>query len=85
MLFLDLPLEILPEIFSHIVNTQHLAFLCLVNNSFRKFAVNELYERISISYTRDKRGQTKACVRSFILDNILSHLTGRKTLRYAFA
>ena len=32
---MDLPLEILPEIFSHIVMPRHLASLYLVNNAFR--------------------------------------------------
>ncbi|KAF8816309.1 hypothetical protein BYT27DRAFT_7184152 [Phlegmacium glaucopus] len=58
MLFLDLPLEILPEILSHIVKTQHLASLCLVNSAFRTFAVSQLYEKVSI-YSWHKEGKTK--------------------------
>jgi len=63
MLFLDLPLEILPEIFSHITKPQHLASLCLVNNSFRTFAVPKLYERVSV-YSWHKEGKAKACNRT---------------------
>ena len=61
MVFLDLPLEILPEIFSHIVKPQHLAYLCLVNNSFRTFAVSKLYERVSI-YSWHKEGKSKVYI-----------------------
>jgi hypothetical protein len=74
MAFLDLPLEILPEIFGHIVKPEHFATLCLVNNSFRTFAVCKLYERVSI-YSWHKDGKTKACVQSLALNSILSHLT----------
>ena len=77
MPFLDLPLEILPEIFSHVVKPQHLASLCLVNNSFRTFAVYKLYDRISI-YSWHKEGKTKACasrnnLKSLVLNNVLSY------------
>ena len=70
MVFLDLPLEILPEIFNHVVKPQHLASLCLVNNSFRTFAVCKLYERVSI-YSWHKEGKTKACVRSLAAEQHL--------------
>ena len=83
MVFLDLPLDILPEIFNHIVKPQHLASLCLVNNSFRTFAVCKLYERVFI-YSWHKEGKTKACARSLALNTILPRLTGYKTLLYAF-
>ncbi|KAA1474575.1 hypothetical protein DENSPDRAFT_905907 [Dentipellis sp. KUC8613] len=46
--FTDLPLELLPLIVRHIVKASHLAALCLVNRSFRAFAVPLLYERIVI-------------------------------------
>ena len=75
MVFQDLPLEILPEIFNHIVKPQHLASLCLVNNSFRTFAVRRLYERVFI-YSWHKEGKTKVCARNLALNSILSHLTG---------
>lgn len=59
-MFLDLlPLEILLEIVSHIVKPQHLACLCLVNNSFRTFAVCKLYERVSI-FSWHKEAKVKA-------------------------
>ena len=83
MVFLDLPLDILPEIFSHIVKPQHLASLCLVNNSFRTFAVCKLYESVSI-FSWNKEGKTKACARRLDMNNLLSRLTGYKTLLYAF-
>jgi F-box-like len=49
MELLDLPLEILSEIFSHIMMPKHLASLCLVNNAFQMFAVCELYKEVSIT------------------------------------
>ena len=60
MEFPYLPLEILSEIskFSHIVMPHHLASLCLVNNTFRTFAVCELYKEVSWH----KEETTKACV-----------------------
>lgn len=74
MVFLDLPLEILPEIFSHTVKSQDLASLCLVNKCFRAFAVSRLYERVSI-YSWHKDGKSKACsknnLKSLVLNNIL--------------
>ena len=41
---MDLPLEILPEIFSHIVMPRHLASLYFVSNAFWTFTVCELYK-----------------------------------------
>ena len=75
MEFLDLPPEILPEIFSHIVMPHHLASLCLVNNTFQTFAVCELYKEVSWH----KEETTKACVilalpwaASYHVDNLVS-------------
>ncbi|KIM41347.1 hypothetical protein M413DRAFT_146971 [Hebeloma cylindrosporum] len=58
MLFLDLPLEILPEILEYVVKPQHLATVCLVNKTFNPFATRRLYERISI-YSWHKEGKVK--------------------------
>ena len=81
---MDLPLEILPEIFSHIVMPRHLASLYLMNNAFRTFAVCELYKQVSI-YSRHKEETTKACVILASLNSILSRLTGLESLlQYTF-
>ncbi|KAK0451597.1 hypothetical protein EV421DRAFT_1702856 [Armillaria borealis] len=58
MHFLDLPLDILPLVLSHLQNTQHLALTCCVNKTFYQFAAPRLYERISI-YSWHKHGKTK--------------------------
>jgi len=58
MLFVDLPLEILPEILEYVVKPQHLAATCLVNKTFNPFATTRLYGRISI-YSWHKEGKTK--------------------------
>jgi hypothetical protein len=56
MSFLDLPVEILPEIVCHIVKPQFLAALCLVNKTFNDFASEKLYERIYIySWHRESK------------------------------
>jgi hypothetical protein len=44
--FVDLPLELLPDIFDSVVSPPHLASLCLVNSSFNQFATQRLYQRI---------------------------------------
>ncbi|KAG7451596.1 uncharacterized protein BT62DRAFT_942611 [Guyanagaster necrorhizus] len=58
MHFLDLPLDILPLILSHLQNTHHLALTCCVNKIFYQFAAPRLYERISI-YSWHKHRKTK--------------------------
>ncbi|KAF8958990.1 hypothetical protein BDZ97DRAFT_1923300 [Flammula alnicola] len=58
MLFLDLPIEILPEILEYVVKPQHLAKLCLVNKTFRPFATSRLYEKIYI-YSWHREGKSK--------------------------
>ena len=84
MEFLDLPPEILPEIFSHIETPGHIASLCLVNKTFRTFAVCELYKQVII-YSWDKEETTKACVVIASLSSILSRLAVFKSLlQYAF-
>ena len=66
MLFLDLPLEILPEILEYVVKPQHLAATCLVNKTFNLFATQRLYERISI-YSWHKEGKAKVRFSLFTL------------------
>ncbi|KAI0752600.1 hypothetical protein C8Q80DRAFT_1217127 [Daedaleopsis nitida] len=56
--FLDLPVELLPDIVQHVVKPSHLAALCLVNQSFHTFAVPHLYERVFI-YAWHKEGKAK--------------------------
>lgn len=70
MLFLDLPLEILPEVLAFVVKPQHLWATCLVNSNFRAFATPRLYERISI-YSWHKESKIK--VRSPIADSVDSY------------
>lgn len=60
MQFLDLPLELLPEIVQCIVKPHHLAQLCLVNKTFHLFAAPRLYERVYI-YSWHREGKNKAC------------------------
>ena len=45
---MELPVDILPEILSFLAKPSHLASACLVNKTFHKFAVRQLYDRISI-------------------------------------
>ncbi|KII93204.1 hypothetical protein PLICRDRAFT_151711 [Plicaturopsis crispa FD-325 SS-3] len=56
--FLDLPVELLPLIFRHILKSQHLASTCLVNKSFHTFATPLLYERAYI-FAWHKNGKSK--------------------------
>ncbi|KAF9026810.1 hypothetical protein BDZ89DRAFT_987670 [Hymenopellis radicata] len=56
---LDLPLDILPVILSHIEHPRHLFHTCLVNRSFYQIAAPQLYRRIAI-YSWHKQGKTKA-------------------------
>ncbi|KAJ7728656.1 hypothetical protein B0H16DRAFT_1382910 [Mycena metata] len=48
MEFLDLPLELLTQILSHLAQPKHLAYACRVNKTFHEFGVSRLYERASI-------------------------------------
>ncbi|KAH9934099.1 hypothetical protein B0H21DRAFT_759722 [Amylocystis lapponica] len=56
--FLELPLELLPDILQHIIRPSHLAAICLVNKSFHFFAVSQLYKRAFI-YAWHKDGKAK--------------------------
>ena len=56
--FADLPIELLPSIVQHIVRPSHLGALCLVNQSFYKFTIPLLYERVFI-YAWHKKGKAK--------------------------
>ncbi|KAF8173723.1 hypothetical protein BJ912DRAFT_991755 [Pholiota molesta] len=64
MSFLDLPIEILPEVIEHVLKPQHLAQLCLVNKTFRAFATPRLYERIYI-YSWHREGNPKLVIKLF--------------------
>lgn len=46
--FATLPLELLPEILTHIIRPSRLATICLVNKAFHAFGVQLLYIRIFI-------------------------------------
>ena len=56
--FSDLPLELLPIIFAHLIKPHHLALACLVNKPFQTFAVPWLYSHVSI-YSWHKEGKIK--------------------------
>ncbi|KAJ7510664.1 hypothetical protein B0H11DRAFT_2168467 [Mycena galericulata] len=58
MEFLDLPVELLPDILSHLVNPGHLASACRVNKLFNQFGISKLYERASI-YSWHKHAKAK--------------------------
>ncbi|KAF5384073.1 hypothetical protein D9615_003422 [Tricholomella constricta] len=58
VLFLDLPVDILPLIISNLVKPHHLSSACLVNKTFQEFTVPRLYERVSI-YAWQREGKTK--------------------------
>ncbi|KAH0578581.1 hypothetical protein J132_02009 [Termitomyces sp. J132] len=58
VVFLDLPVDILPLILSFIVRPQHLASNSLVNKTFQSFAIPRLYERVSL-YAWQREGKTK--------------------------
>ncbi|KAJ7678640.1 hypothetical protein B0H17DRAFT_1078284 [Mycena rosella] len=57
MEFLELPLELLSDILSHLAKPQHIAAACRVNKSFYEFGTPRLYERASI-YSWHKRAKT---------------------------
>lgn len=46
--FLDLPIELLPDILRHIIKPHHLALCCLVNKTFLSFTIPQLYASIYI-------------------------------------
>lgn len=46
--FLELPLELLPVIFDFVLSPQHISALCLVNETFNRFATPLLYRRVFI-------------------------------------
>ncbi|KAL5497830.1 hypothetical protein ACEPAH_2761 [Sanghuangporus vaninii] len=48
MLFVDLPVELLPLIIQHVLRPSHLVQLCLVNKDFHESTVPVLYERPAI-------------------------------------
>ncbi|OCB90530.1 hypothetical protein A7U60_g2264 [Sanghuangporus baumii] len=48
MLFVDLPVEVLPLIIQHVLRPSHLVQLCLVNKDFHESTVPVLYERPAI-------------------------------------
>lgn len=60
MSFLDLPVDIVPEIVHHFAKAQHLNALCRVNKVFNTFASEKLYERIHIySWHKDSKAKVK--------------------------
>lgn len=48
MNFLDIPIEILPEILTCLVKASDLASACRVNKTFHSFAVPLLYQAVCI-------------------------------------
>ncbi|PPQ99304.1 hypothetical protein CVT24_009172 [Panaeolus cyanescens] len=69
MQFLDLPVEILPEILTYVIKPHHLAAACLVNQTFRRFAVPLLYESIRI-YSWHREGKAKVML---LFDTLARH------------
>lgn len=59
--FLDLPVDLLPLILSHIFRPHQIALACLVNNDFRHFATPQLYDRVTI-YSWQKEAKTKVII-----------------------
>ncbi|KAJ7758250.1 hypothetical protein B0H16DRAFT_1313889 [Mycena metata] len=68
MEFLDLPLELLTQILSHLAQPKHLAYACRVNKTFHEFGVSRLYERASI-YSWHKHAKARVVS----LFNTLAH------------
>ncbi|KAK7055162.1 F-box domain-containing protein [Favolaschia claudopus] len=68
MEFLDLPLELLSQILSHLTKVQHVASACRVSKAFYEFGISRLYERASI-YSWHKHAK----VRVISLFNTLAH------------
>ncbi|EMD36761.1 hypothetical protein CERSUDRAFT_65561 [Gelatoporia subvermispora B] len=56
--FQDLPVELLPLVFQHVLRPDHFASLCLVNKTFYEHAVPRLYGRVYI-YAWHRDGKTK--------------------------
>ncbi|KAL5514673.1 hypothetical protein ACEPAG_1989 [Sanghuangporus baumii] len=59
MLFIDLPVELLPLIIQHVLRPSHLAQICLVNKDFHKSTVPLLYERPAI-YAWHREAKSRA-------------------------
>ncbi|KZT34733.1 hypothetical protein SISSUDRAFT_1072038 [Sistotremastrum suecicum HHB10207 ss-3] len=55
---LDLPVEVLPLILTHILKSHHLTLICLVSHTFLYYARPLLYKRIFI-YAWHRQGKTK--------------------------
>lgn len=72
MEFLDLPLELLSDILSHLVKPQHIASACRVNKLFNQFGIPKLYERASI-YSWHKHAKAKVCDRSEVKHALNAH------------
>ncbi|KAF8888870.1 hypothetical protein BD779DRAFT_435746 [Infundibulicybe gibba] len=56
--FLDLPLDLLPAILSHLVKPHHLTQACTVNRAFYGYSAPLLYERVFV-YAWQKEGKTR--------------------------
>ncbi|KAJ7023561.1 hypothetical protein C8F04DRAFT_1401610 [Mycena alexandri] len=68
MEFLNLPLELLTQILSHLAQPKHLAYACRVSKTFHEFGVSRLYERASI-YSWHKHAKARVVS----LFNTLAH------------
>ena len=59
-LFRDLPLDLVPLIVVNLLESAHIASLCLVNHTFYTFAVPTLYERI-FTHPRQQSSKLRVC------------------------
>ena len=85
--FLDLPLELLPIILSHLLKPHHLATSSLVSKSFHTYATPKLYKRASIfSWHRQGKAKVTNAFSSNIRDLHGNRFyVGHTTLRHSFA
>ncbi|KAK7029825.1 F-box domain-containing protein [Favolaschia claudopus] len=73
MEFLDLPLELLSQILSHLTKVQHVASACRVSKAFYEFGISRLYERTSIYPSERTSRHTPKRNQVISLFNTLAH------------
>ena len=79
---MELPLDILPEILFFLEKPSHLASACLVNKTFHKFAVRQLYDRIAIhSWHKDAKKRAIALFTTLACSPQLARLVHNLEIR----